>query len=279
MKTAYWRRRGGKWQRPKLNKRLTLETLKRKESEVELEIAELRGTIEKIKQEAEMYNKTASFISGKVRELETEKQAVIDAGRGPTNALFAAFRKMRLSDGQKNRLAQLDSRIADFRASNGHRDETHKFNYIYSKIENRQDLLGQIKHALVAGERKAEREKEIKEKRQSHQKYLASELSRARAIAETETSKIRKQAQQKRDRIERASSCPYCGQSLAGREVHLDHIYPVSKGGRSLEANMVYVCAECNSKKKDLTLGVFIEQHNLNYSLICERLSSLGKEW
>lgn len=279
MKTQFWKRRNGKWRRPKLNKNLTLETLKRREREVEHEISDLRTTVEKIQQDTELYKRANDAISRKVAELRNEQQAVIDAGRGPTNVFLAAIRKMRLSDGQKTKLAQIEARISELWASNRHLNESHKLGYFYSKIENRKDLLEQIKRALILRERKAERDLEAKEKKQRYQKYLTEELSRARAMAETETSKIRKQAQQKRERIERAPDCPYCGQSLWDKQTHLDHIYPVSKGGKSLEANMVYVCAECNSKKKDMTLGVFIQKYQLDYETIRERLFSLGKEW
>jgi len=72
--------------------------------------------------------------------------------------------------------------------------------------------------------------------------------------------------------------CPYCGVDL-GMNYHADHIYPVSKGGQSRAENMVNVCAQCNSKKSDLTLSTFIEQNGLDRVRIERNLNSLGKEF
>lgn len=78
-------------------------------------------------------------------------------------------------------------------------------------------------------------------------------------------------------KIEKNDECPYCGEQI-GSAAHADHIYPVSKGGRSVKKNMVYVCASCNLKKKDLTLTMFIKKYELDRDEIEERLFALGKE-
>ncbi len=44
--------------------------------------------------------------------------------------------------------------------------------------------------------------------------------------------------------------CPYCGQPLGGH-FHLDHVWPVSKGGPTTPDNVLPVCPSCNSSKKD----------------------------
>lgn len=72
--------------------------------------------------------------------------------------------------------------------------------------------------------------------------------------------------------------CPYCGGEL-GLTPHADHIYPVSKGGRSTVANMVYVCANCNLSKKDKTLMKFIKDSGRDRDLIEQRLTELRKEF
>ncbi len=46
--------------------------------------------------------------------------------------------------------------------------------------------------------------------------------------------------------------CHYCGQSVAPKELTLDHIVPLARGGRSTKGNCVPACKECNSQKKDL---------------------------
>ena len=72
--------------------------------------------------------------------------------------------------------------------------------------------------------------------------------------------------------------CPYCGRQL-GSNPHADHIFPVSKGGRSIVANMVMVCSACNSKKAGQTLGRFIDEWKLDRDSICAALRSLGRDY
>jgi 5-methylcytosine-specific restriction endonuclease McrA len=49
--------------------------------------------------------------------------------------------------------------------------------------------------------------------------------------------------------------CPVCGRSMhfwkTGLTRSLDHIVPVSKGGRHEIANLRVICNRCNSKKRD----------------------------
>ena len=46
--------------------------------------------------------------------------------------------------------------------------------------------------------------------------------------------------------------CTICGASSRdGVKLHVDHIIPISKGGRSEEANLRTLCSRCNLGKKD----------------------------
>ena len=45
--------------------------------------------------------------------------------------------------------------------------------------------------------------------------------------------------------------CQYCGVSVTGRESTLDHVMPVSKGGKTTWENCVTACGPCNSHKSD----------------------------
>ncbi len=74
-------------------------------------------------------------------------------------------------------------------------------------------------------------------------------------------------------------TCPYCGQPLREDDLHADHIYPVSKGGRSLIKNMILICSSCNLKKKDKTLNQFISAYKLNRSKIEANLLLLNKDF
>ena len=47
--------------------------------------------------------------------------------------------------------------------------------------------------------------------------------------------------------------CRYCGKKFPKEELTLDHIVPISWGGRSTRGNMVVCCRGCNQAKKYLT--------------------------
>ena len=46
--------------------------------------------------------------------------------------------------------------------------------------------------------------------------------------------------------------CGYCGQSIPPGELTMDHIVPVSRGGKSTKGNVIPSCKTCNNKKKEL---------------------------
>lgn len=44
--------------------------------------------------------------------------------------------------------------------------------------------------------------------------------------------------------------CYYCGKKFKPEELTMDHLIPLIRGGKSIKANLVPACKECNSKKK-----------------------------
>ncbi|MBI5014115.1 MAG: HNH endonuclease [Deltaproteobacteria bacterium] len=46
--------------------------------------------------------------------------------------------------------------------------------------------------------------------------------------------------------------CHYCGRRFPARELTMDHLVPLIRGGRSVKSNVVPACGECNAKKKYL---------------------------
>jgi 5-methylcytosine-specific restriction endonuclease McrA len=46
--------------------------------------------------------------------------------------------------------------------------------------------------------------------------------------------------------------CHYCGRDVGAKALTLDHIVPLVRGGRSIRANMVPACKDCNNKKQSL---------------------------
>lgn len=69
-------------------------------------------------------------------------------------------------------------------------------------------------------------------------------------------------------------TCVICGASARlGARLHVDHILPVSKGGKSDPSNLRTLCERCNMGKSDKIESVAPEASNFQQSenLICER--------
>ncbi|HMN69430.1 MAG TPA: HNH endonuclease [Bdellovibrionales bacterium] len=47
--------------------------------------------------------------------------------------------------------------------------------------------------------------------------------------------------------------CYHCEQKFPREELTMDHLIPMSRGGRSTKKNIVVACKRCNSLKKNLT--------------------------
>ncbi|MEA3465048.1 MAG: HNH endonuclease [Thermodesulfobacteriota bacterium] len=74
------------------------------------------------------------------------------------------------------------------------------------------------------------------------EQQLRKERAKARELRKTSWWK---------NRIAQAE-CYYCAGSFAPRELTLDHVVPLVRGGRTAKGNCVPACKACNSKKKDL---------------------------
>ena len=46
--------------------------------------------------------------------------------------------------------------------------------------------------------------------------------------------------------------CFYCSSNVGAKNLTMDHIVPLSRGGKSKKGNLVPACKECNNKKKYL---------------------------
>lgn len=53
--------------------------------------------------------------------------------------------------------------------------------------------------------------------------------------------------------------CFYCGEYLEKEKKTVDHIKPVSKGGKDTEENIAVACRRCNTNKSDYSLDEFIK--------------------
>ena len=47
-----------------------------------------------------------------------------------------------------------------------------------------------------------------------------------------------------------AGICYYCGEQVPPKELTMDHLVPLARGGRSNKGNLVASCKECNTRKK-----------------------------
>jgi len=72
------------------------------------------------------------------------------------------------------------------------------------------------------------------------------EIKREKAKAQ----RLRRSQWWKRKRAE--GLCYYCKKKVAPKELTIDHIVPIIRGGKSTKGNIVPVCKECNNKKKYL---------------------------
>lgn len=52
--------------------------------------------------------------------------------------------------------------------------------------------------------------------------------------------------------------CFYCGDSIS-EDSHIDHIIPLSRGGKDHAFNTMRICKKCNMEKKDKTPWEYIE--------------------
>jgi len=76
-------------------------------------------------------------------------------------------------------------------------------------------------------------------------------------VSETELRKERAKARELRHsswwkRRLAEGRCYYCDKQFPGRELTMDHIVPLIRGGKSTKGNCVPACKECNNKKKHM---------------------------
>jgi len=46
--------------------------------------------------------------------------------------------------------------------------------------------------------------------------------------------------------------CHWCGRAFAAKDLTMDHIVPLARGGKTTKANVVPCCKACNTQKKVL---------------------------
>jgi 5-methylcytosine-specific restriction endonuclease McrA len=76
-------------------------------------------------------------------------------------------------------------------------------------------------------------------------------------IDETHLSRERQKARALRDsqwwkRQLAKGRCHYCGEAFSPKSLTMDHIVPMSRGGKSTKGNVAPACKACNNKKKSM---------------------------
>lgn len=49
-----------------------------------------------------------------------------------------------------------------------------------------------------------------------------------------------------------AGKCYYCNKAVPPKDLTMDHLVPLIRGGKSQKNNLVAACKECNNRKKNL---------------------------
>jgi 5-methylcytosine-specific restriction endonuclease McrA len=70
-------------------------------------------------------------------------------------------------------------------------------------------------------------------------------------LREKEKARRLRQTHWWRQRIQKGV-CHYCGRHVGPGQLTMDHVVPLSRGGKSKKGNLVPACKTCNSKKKYL---------------------------
>jgi 5-methylcytosine-specific restriction protein A len=82
------------------------------------------------------------------------------------------------------------------------------------------------------------------------EEHVAREKSKARDLRDSQWWKNRRGE----------GRCHYCGAEVPPKELTMDHVVPIARGGRTDRGNVVPCCKECNNTKRDL-LPVEWEEH------------------
>lgn len=121
-------------------------------------------------------------------------------------------------------------------------------NNVSLKIQNYKKDVEILNKNYSSKKERLLRKQEIEQERIEKEKRRNEKEERIKALAFQNKEKSRQLASSIKNKVEKNNLCPYCGSEII--EAHVDHIYPISKGGLSTKCNMVMVCSKCNMQKK-----------------------------
>ncbi|MEK7761486.1 MAG: HNH endonuclease [Nitrospirota bacterium] len=147
------------------------------------------------------------------------------------------------------------------------------------RIEDALRLLSEVhSESLKFADRMSQIEKclSLAAEKQAAIERFEAKHGRAFAKAAAADNQTRSRATSLKRLVKKTKDCPYCGADLDANP-HLDHIYPVSKGGLSIVVNLVWCCSTCNGLKTDKGLMQFLKERGVSIDEALSRLHSLGK--
>ena len=147
-------------------------------------------------------------------------------------------------------------------------------------MKNKKKLVELEKQLKSLRKKDKDAKKKLLDKEKESQKRKADNKgkNKLRARLASQDKKSRELGDKYKKVLIKSTVCPYCSKAI-GKEAHLDHIFPISKGGLSEPRNLVYVCSKCYLKKSDMTLTKFIKEYNLERDFIEKRLDNLDKDY
>lgn len=82
-------------------------------------------------------------------------------------------------------------------------------------------------------------------------KHFIIEVSELDVRKEREKSRVLRRSRWWQNRLA-LGYCHYCGCGFAPEALTMDHLVPISRGGKASRNNVVPACKDCNSRKKYL---------------------------
>ena len=202
---------------------------------------------------------------------QTESGSTVRAGHGGSvgTAVVDGFRKLYESLSLSSRIDTIESRLTAMRrtlSDNRYRMRSAEIETCESYIRMTSDLLNRKKEELSRQEekKKSARLHAEEAKREKQQERRAKEAEKVRIRREREKSMPEHRrfvAEQRRlmtdslryDVLRRDGfRCQLCGATADdGYKLHVDHIIPVSKGGKTELSNLRTLCERCNMGKSN----------------------------
>jgi len=88
-------------------------------------------------------------------------------------------------------------------------------------------------------------------KRKEHAKPFAFDIASTDISAEKRKARELRSSQWWKRRCAKGI-CHWCGLTFSAKELTMDHIVPISRGGKTTKNNVVPCCKTCNNQKKQL---------------------------